>query len=147
MSTDNVGAYQELCARIREVCNSADMVSIVGYAPELRYADVNYPSKPANDKMWCRFTMAKAEETARTLGMPCRITYTGIAGIQLFVPITDGKAAERIRRVSDTLKNGLVRSTANVILTRAGLNDLPPDPPWLYKRVFATYRYTEFVRG
>lgn len=147
MSTDNVGAYQEMCARIREACGSADMIAIVGYAPELRYADVNYPKEVATNKLWCKFTMAKAEEKSRTLGRTCRITYTGIAGIQLFVPGTDDKAAERVRRASDRLKSAFAFSTNNVTFYKAGIFDLPPDPPWLYKRITATYEYTQFQRG
>lgn len=147
MSTDNAGAYQEMCQRIREACTSADMQALLGYAPELRYADVNYPKEAVQGKVWCRFTMAKAEEKTRTLGRTCRITYTGIAGIQLFVPITDPQAAERVRRAGDKLKSAFAFSTANVNFYKAGLNDLPPDPPWLYKRITATYEYVQFQKG
>lgn len=144
MATDNVGAYQEMCARIRDVINSADVAAIVGYTPELRYGDVNYPKLPAPDKLWCKFSMAEAAEKARTLGRQCRITYAGIAGIQLFVPETDKQAAERIRRLAERLKSAFALSTANVDFYKAGIKDLPPDPPWIYKRVSATYQYAEY---
>ena len=144
MATDNVGAYQEMCERVRSVIQSAEVAAIVGYTPELRYGDVFYAGVPASDKLWCKFTMAEAAELRRTLGNRCRITYAGNAGIQLFVPSTDKQAAERIRRVAEKLKSGFAVSTANVDFYKAGIKDLPPDPPWIYKRVYATYNYAEY---
>lgn len=143
MTTNNVGAYQEMCARLRDVVGGAEVAAIVGYPPELRYGDVNYQSLPKADKLWCKFTMVKAAEVRRTLGRATRITYGGVASVQLFVPKTDQQAAERIRRVADKLKSAFALSTANVDFYKAGIDDQPPDDPWLYKRVTATYQYTE----
>ena len=144
MATDNVGAYQEMCALIRACVAGPEIAAIVGYTPELRYGDVFYASLPQPDKLWCKFTMAEAGEKMRTLGIQCRITYSGIAGVQLFVPTTDRQAAERIRRVSEKLKSAFAVSTPNVDFYKAGIKDLPPDPPWIYKRIYATYQYAEY---
>lgn len=144
MSTDNTGAYQEMAARIRSVVIGDEIAAIVGYVPELRYADTAASAAlPKGDKLWLRFTMAKAAELRRTLGRPALVTYTGIASVQLFVPISDPKAAERIRRVAEKVKSAYAVSTANVDFYKAGIDDQPPDATWLLKRISATFQYSQ----
>lgn len=144
MTTDNSGAYQEMAAVVRAVVASQAVADIVGYTPELRYADTNANAAVPNAlKLWMRFTMANSIEKQRTIGRQCRIRYSGVASIQLFVPITDPKAAERIRKVAEKLKSAFAISTANVDFYKAGISDLPPDASWLYKRVSAEFQYTQ----
>lgn len=143
MPTDNVGAYQEICARVRTIVAGANFAAIVGYSPELRYADVNYAKLPAGDKLWMKVTMAEAKEQRRTLGSVARVTYSGLVGVQLFVPTTDLQAAERIRKCGEALKAAFTSSTASVNFYKAGIKSMPPDPPWFYARVYATFQYDQ----
>lgn len=143
MPTNNTDAYNEMCERLRLTITGPVVDALVGYAPELRYGDVSYAKVPAADKIWARFTMAGATERSRTLGKPSRVTYAGIAGVQIFVPSADIKAAERLRRLADEVKTAFAVATANVLFYKAGIRDMPPDGSWLYKRVDATFNYTQ----
>jgi hypothetical protein len=142
MPTTELGAYQEMVERLRAAAALIPAAANMDYVPDIRYPDKQYP--PAKkDKLFLTFTLAQVGEKRRTLGRPPRITYTGIASVQVFVPITDTNAAERGRLVAEVLLNGFQRSTASVNFTKAGIKDMPVQDAWYYKRVFATYDFDQ----
>lgn len=145
MPTTETVAYQEMCARLREVVTSQAMSEAVGYVPELRYQDINYGNKtPAPNKLWLKFAIVQAGEKSRTLGKPARVRYSGIAAVQLFVPVSDTDAAKRGRIVADLVKGGMQSSTANVDFYKAAVKDMPQADQWFYKRIAATYNFSQY---
>lgn len=144
MPTTELGAYQEMCALIRDIAASAEMSTVVGYAPEVRYGDQQYKAQPPANKLWFKFAIVQSGEKTRTLGIPARVTYHGVAGVQVFVPLTDTNAAARGRRVADLLLSGLQASTPSVDFYKSGIKDMPQVDGWFYKRVFATYNFTQY---
>ena len=145
MITDETGAYQEMCSALRAVVASTAMTTIVGYTPEIRYVDVPYKTEPDKTKIWLRFSIIQGGEYKRTLQRPSRVTYQGIADIQLFVPSTVRNPAELGRRVADKLMLVYANSTASVDFTKAAIRDMPKEDAWFYKRVNATYYYENYV--
>ncbi len=144
MATTESDAWQEMCARVRATNNSPDVVTLVGYKPELRYGDVYYPRDPPGDKLWCKFAIVQSGERKRTLGNPSRVTYYGIAAVQLFTPTTDSNAAERSRKLAAMFQTGFQGGTANVVFQKAAIKDMPQQPPWFYKRIFCTYLFDTY---
>ena len=136
-------AYQEMCVRARAVLQSSAVSALVGYAPELRYVDVTYPSVPA-DKVWCRISLNQSGEKRRTLSLNSRKTMEGIVDLQLFVPASWKNAAELGRKLADLLKGVYVSSTASVDFYGATIKDMPKEDAWYYKRVYATYNYDTY---
>lgn len=142
MTTDTVGAYQEICQRVRDVNASQAVTTLVGYTPEIRYANVSYKDMQSVDnKYWLRVTMVGAGQRKRTLGAPSRVTYQGLADIQLFMPIKAARAAEVGLKLAEILKSAFLSNTANVDFFQAMIKDMPDESQWFYKRVNATYNY------
>jgi hypothetical protein len=144
IATTEYDAYSQMAARIRDIANSAAMETVVGYKPEVRYDNQQYKDDPRRDKLWMRFAIVQAGEKTRTLGKPSRVTYHGTAGVQLFVPLNDTNAAARGRQVADLLLSGLQASTPSVDFYKPGIKDMPQVDGWWYKRVFATYNFTQY---
>lgn len=142
MPTDEIGAFQEMSERLRTVAALIPAAAGMDYVPEIRYPDKQYPAAK-KDKLFLTFTLAQVGEKRRTLGRPPRITYTGIASVQVFVPVTDTNAAQRGRLVAEVLLNGLQRSTKSVNFSKSGIKDMPVQDAWYYKRVFATYDFDQ----
>src|ERR1700712_4002227 len=126
MITSDVGAYQEMCARMRETADLPSVHALVGYAPEVRYDGVVY-SKEDRDrvvkKYWLRFTTVSSGEKRRTMGARKRITYHGTAVAQLFIPKLDRTAAGTGYNLAEVVKSAYASSTASVDFYRSMIRD------------------------
>lgn len=141
MTTTDVGAWNEMCALVRDALATAEVATLVGYTPELRYADRTYDKPVQNDKLWCRVSLIEGGEKKRTLSMPSRVTYQGVLDIQVFTPVADQRAAERSIKLASMLVTAVNKGTANVDLLMPSSRSMPKEDQWYYKRVNATYNY------
>lgn len=145
MITTDVGAYQEVAVRVRQAILDASVAALVGYQPELRYADVTYDAPTPGNVVWARLTMIQHGEKQRTLGARPRVTMSGMVDIQLFVPTNHKTPGEIGRKLAQILQTAYTRGpTASVNFTKAYTKDMPREAGYFYWRINATYDYETY---
>lgn len=130
---------------------TADTSAIVGYVPEVRWANNEEPTKPANDKFWLRLSLLNAKESQSTLsnceGAPGKKRYTaaGLVYMQLFCPKSTVNADQLGQQLSKVARNAYRgKKTAGGIWFR-NVRIVPTIPEELFYRfnIIAEYTYDE----
>lgn len=125
----------------------AQTAAIVGYVPAVRWPGVEEPTRPPVDKFWARVsqqTVIERQITFRNV-VDKRYETNGLLFVQVFAPMSDPQAMERLRALAVVARNAFRgKATASEIWFRnARINELPPDGKAFRCNVVADYQYDE----
>jgi len=110
MITNYPQALKEIYNQLTVAWN-ANSASIVGYVPEIRYGDEDYPNPPDGDKHYVHVSFAITREEQRSLstsvfapGLRGYSAY-GLFFVQLFAPKNSNGAMEKARLLAVLAQN------------------------------------------
>jgi hypothetical protein len=139
-------ANDEMVARVQDTWDAATAL-IVGDECPLYYPGIVEPDKPPVTLYWARMSRQTVREPQTTLrnGDDKRYTSYGLIFIQLFAPMTDATAAEKLRLLSELVRNGFRAgpTPSEVKFENMRINELNNDGKSLRCNVVTEYNYDE----
>ena len=124
---------------------------IVGYTPEVTFANVGKKETPQSNVYWARFSTQTVTDEQATLsnceGTPNQFKYTaeGLIFVQLFLPKDDLQANEKGEKLAVIARNAFrKKSTAGgVWFKNARIQEQPQEELFYRFNVVAEYSYDE----
>lgn len=150
MPIDYVDAQDEMYALLLAAWN-ANTPAIVGYVPELRYQNVEIPTKPDSSKYWARLSIQTVTEGQTTLSSSVvsdghsRYTTNGLIFVQIFAPLSDSLCGRNGQLISQVAKKAFRgHTTSGKVWFRNGrIQELPNDSQSVRFNVVTEYQYDE----
>lgn len=148
MTTTFKDATDEICGAFWQAWNAAEVSSLVGYVPDVRWPFVEEPEKPEASKYWARVSIQTVfEEQTALAGSDSKRRYTasGLVFVQLFCPKSRSDAGEIGRKLAEIARNSFRgKSTpGNVWFRNARINELSPENLFYRLNVVAEFEYDE----
>lgn len=144
-------ANSELYTPIKTLIESAEIVTLFGYAIDVRWPNNEKTSNPAADKIWLRVSRQTVTNPQTAIqnnyrGQSARrYTNYGLLFVQLFSPKTNG-VYPKVEILADALVKKAFRgkSTEHCITFRnARMNEVAPENDWYRLNVVTEYEYDE----
>lgn len=131
----------------------AESASIVGYIPEVRYANLEKKETSDGSKYWVRVSVQTASEEQSTLsnceGLPGqkRFTNFGIAIIQIFCPKSDVRSNELGEKLAMLSRNAYrgKATKGRVWFRNTRIQELAPEELFYRFNVVTEYEYDELA--
>jgi len=147
MPTSNINAIDEMFAAFQTAW-SAGTTAIVGYIPLIKWDGIDDGTIPDANKFWVRVSTQQVDSRQATL---CENVVThgsrryetnGVIFVQLFAPKRKD-SMEKAKLLCALVQNTFRKSTTNVIIRNARIQDLPSDNGAIRKNVVAEYQFDE----
>ena len=148
MTTTYSGATDEICGQFWQAWNAAEVSSLVGYVPDVRWPYVEEPETPDSSKYWARVSIQTVfEEQTALAGNDTKRRYTasGLVFVQLFCPKSVSDSGEVGRKLAEISRNAFrcKSSPNNVWFRNARINELSPENLFHRFNVVAEFEYDE----
>lgn len=123
-------------------------LSLLGYAPDIRWPGVEEPEKPDCGKYFSRISQQTVNESQSTLADDSsiqRYTCDGLLFVQIFAPRSDSQSMENMRALAMSTKNVFRKHTdsGNIWFRNSRIEELPPEENFYNFNVVAEYQYDE----
>jgi len=148
MTTTYSGAGDEIKSAFWQAWNSAEVSSLVGYIPDVRWPMVEEPAEPDPSKYWARLSVQTVfEEQTALAGSDTKRRYTasGLVFVQIFCPKSRSNSGEIGGKLAEIARNSFRgKSTPNNVWFRnVRINELLPENLFYRFNVVAEFEYDE----
>lgn len=150
MTTTFSGAADEICSTFWQSFNVAEVSSLVGYIPDVRWPMVEEPGEPDSSKYWARLSVQTVfEEQTAIAGNDLKRRYTasGLVFVQLFCPKSVSDSGEVGRKLAELARAAFrgKSSPNNVWFRNVRINELSPENLFHRFNVVAEFEYDEIA--
>lgn len=144
-------ANGELYKPIKDILESVEIVTLFGYAIDVRWPNNEKLENPTSDKIWVRVSRQTVSNPQTAIqnnyrGQSARkYTNYGLLFVQLFSPKTNG-VYPKVEKLAETLLKNAFRgkSTEHCITFRnARMSEVTPENDWYRLNVVTEYEYDE----
>lgn len=131
----------------------ADSVAIVGYVPEMRFADIELAETPDKSKYWARLSVLPNQDEQATLStahsIPGKRRYVerGFIVLQVFGPRLGTNADYLLGKLCELVQNTLRGGTTpgGIWFRNVGIRPLTPEDLFLRRNVMCEYDRDEIA--
>lgn len=148
MTTTYSGATDEICGAFWQAWNAAEVSSLIGYIPDVRWPLVEEPAQPDSSKFWVRVSIQTVFEEQTALAgndLKRRYTASGLVFVQLFCPKSVSNSGQNGRTLAEIARAAFRgKSTPNKVwFKNVRINELSPENLFHRFNVVAEFEYDE----
>lgn len=131
----------------------ANSAAIVGYVPEMRFADVQKETTPDKSKYWARVSVIATADKQATLSTCVDRAYArryrenGTVVVQVFAPVNATRGDYLLGKLCELVQNALrgTKTPGGIWFRNAGIRPLPQEDLFLRRNVICNYERDEIV--
>jgi hypothetical protein len=141
-------AIDEMFAQFRAAWN-AGAGAVAGSIPEIRWPGLEKAGNQATDVYWCRVSQQGVDEyqtgfsNGALPGSNRRYTAYGLIFIQLFAPIADAEALEKLRLLAQLARDAYrgKQTPGGAVFNHCRIRELDPEEMWQRINVIVEYEF------
>jgi len=123
--------------------------AIVGYVPDVRFANIEKPGTPDGSKFWLRVSMQTVDEAQTTLANQVtgpdkkRFTANGLIFVQIFCPKSVSNSDQLGKQLAELVKNAYRgKSTSGCVwFSHTRIQEKPPEAQFWNYNVVSEFEY------